>query len=290
MSLHTNSVIQAETSNATPLCSTASSSIKKSLSEHGYCLLRGFDVDLQIFSQLVKTHCSSVTFDPARKTSGESVQKVDAGTDAIGLHVENGNTPLIPQLVAFYCETAALHGSQTTLCDGQKLLGSMDKPTKTLFDQPMFVHRTLQEPHWKSYLANEHPQLSHPDQVTPTHLEEMIQMIPGQKASLNADGTLEYTVTVKPLMESILTQRKSFANAVLGPSFNYQPPNYTFADGRRVSDDLKDTLAKAAESHTVEIDWLDGDIALIDNHRVMHGRRAITDAQRRKLYIGMGNF
>ena len=42
-----------------------------------------------------------------------------------------------------------------------------------------------------------------------------------------------------------------------------------------------------AETATHEINWQDGDIAILDNTRVMHGRRAIADANR-NLFIGMG--
>ncbi|MGR3520867.1 MAG: TauD/TfdA family dioxygenase [Roseovarius sp.] len=48
-----------------------------------------------------------------------------------------------------------------------------------------------------------------------------------------------------------------------------------------------EALRELAESCTVEINWQDGDIAVIDNTRVMHGRRAIKDADR-QLFIGMG--
>ncbi len=264
--------------------------VAETMSLNGYCLLRGYDVDLQKFSQLVQSHCSTVTFDPARSTSEQSIQKVDAGSEAIGLHVENGNTPRIPQLVAFYCAAAARKGSQTTLCDGATFLDNLDPSIKALLDQPVSVSRRLDEHHWKAYLVNEHPALSQPEQVTEQHLREMLQAYPGQEAELNRDGSLDYSVMISPLMKSQISNRAAFANALLGPSFNYQKPSYTFSDGSTVTEELKSFLASEAEKHTIEIDWQDGDIALIDNHRVMHGRRAISDTERRKLFIGMGDF
>ena len=46
-------------------------------------------------------------------------------------------------------------------------------------------------------------------------------------------------------------------------------------------------IREIAEEFTHEINWQDGDIAVLDNTRVMHGRRAIADANR-NLFIGMG--
>lgn len=46
-------------------------------------------------------------------------------------------------------------------------------------------------------------------------------------------------------------------------------------------------LRKIAKTYTVGTSWRDGDVAVIDNTRVMHGRRAIGD-QDRQLDIGTG--
>lgn len=51
-------------------------------------------------------------------------------------------------------------------------------------------------------------------------------------------------------------------------------------------DEIEQIRALAKEV-THEINWQDGDIAILDNTRVMHGRRAIADANR-NLFIGMG--
>ena len=84
-----------------------------------------------------------------------------------------------------------------------------------------------------------------------------------------------------------MSNGKAFANAILGPSHNYEPPVYRLDDGSVVSADEIKELRDIAETCTVEINWQDGDVAVIDNTRVMHGRRAIKD-QDRTLFIGMG--
>lgn len=289
MKISCNCIIQARQGHTTITASSNLTQATESLREHGYCLLRGFDIDLAIFSELSHALCSTVTLDPARQSNNKSVQKVDAGTEAIGLHVENGNTARIPELVAFYCATAAREGSQTTLCDGAKLLSSLNESTRQRLQQTLTVQRRVPEELWKSYLANEHPALSCASQVKAEHLEQMLAAVPGQQGCINADGSLSYSVTVNPILTSNLGRRAAFANAMLGPSFNYEPPRYTFADGSEIDDQFKVKTSALAETHTVEIDWRDGDVALIDNHRVMHGRRAIIDAARRELYIAMGN-
>lgn len=257
------------------------------LHQDGWVLLRGFDVDMAAFSALVAALCVRITYDPARDFSEANTQKVDAGTGPIGLHIENGNTPVCPDIVAFYSPRAAFEGSQTTIADGRAVLAALDPATRVRWQRPLIVSRRLPEAMWKRYLANEHPAISHPDEVTARHVEEFRAAVPGQDFTLHDDGSMDYRLTVQPVRASALSAGAGFANAVLGPSHNYEPPTYTFADGEVVGTDEIEALRAIAETVTHEINWQDGDIAILDNTRVMHGRRAIRDGDR-QLFIGMG--
>ncbi len=288
--LNKTSIIDAKT---LPRSSFRGMNVKSSINDklvmHGYCLLRNFSVDRELFDQLVNYMCSTVTFDPTTHKLNKSLQKVNAGTEKIGLHVENGNTPSIPELVFFYCQQAAQHGSCTTLCDGAQLLALLPDNLQALFEQPLTVTSTLPEVLWKSYLVSEHPMLTEVEQVKHHHLEETLAARPELTGSVSSDNSLAYRLTLNPLISSKLGERPAFANAILGPSFNEDAPAYEFADGTTVSDELKHELAELAESITVEIPWQVGDIAIIDNWRVMHGRRQAMGPENRKLFMGMGN-
>ncbi len=257
------------------------------LDRDGWALLRGFQADMGGFSDLTAQLCTTITFDPAREYSERNTQKVDAGLGPIGLHIENGNTPVCPDIVAFFCTRAAFEGSQTTICDGRVLYDRFDEVQKARWTQKMKVKRNLPEALWKRYLANEHPAISRPEEVREEHILQFKAAIPGQDFAMREDGSIDYELTVLPVRASSLSNGKGFANAILGPSHNYEPPSYTLEDGSCVSRDEIEDLRDLAESCTVEINWQDGDIAVIDNTRVMHGRRAIKDADR-QLFIGMG--
>ena len=257
------------------------------LEEQGWVLFRGFEHNLDYFNELVSSFCHKLTFDPAREFSSHMSQKVDAGTMAVGLHTENGNTPFPPELVAFYSQQSAITGSQTTLCDGVDFYESLPKNLQKRFSSPLSVRRTLPEHLWKAYVANEHPKLDSGQVINSQHLEEVLSMVPGQSGQLNAQGELDYCLTISPLQ--VNNGRIAFANALLGPSFNYQKPSYQFADSSYLTQSELDVLADYAEAHTYELQWQDGDMILIDNTRVMHGRRAIEgDPSQRKLVIAMG--
>ncbi|WP_167623910.1 hypothetical protein [Paracoccus sp. AK26] len=53
--------------------------IRDDLTRDGWTLLRGFQPQMEDFSDLVTTLCRRVTFDPARSHTTETTQMVDAG-------------------------------------------------------------------------------------------------------------------------------------------------------------------------------------------------------------------
>lgn len=262
--------------------------IRLYLDEDGWALLRGFRPDMTAFSALTTALCRKITFDPAREYGDDNTQKVDAGTGPIGLHTENGNTPVCPDIVAFYSPVAAFEGSQTTVCDGREVYNSMSEKQKARWQRALVVERYLPEEIWKRYLANEHPAISRPEEITPIHIEQFRAAIPNQDFDMLDDGGINYRLTVEPVRGSTLSGGLGFANAVLGPSHNYAAPRYRFSDTDTVSADEIEEMRTLAETCTYEINWQDGDIAVLDNTRVMHGRRAIIDSNR-QLFIGMGN-
>ena len=258
------------------------------LSKFGFCLIRGYTCTLGDFSRMIGRLCSEITYDPARAVTAKSIQSVDAGVEPVGLHIENGNTPRVPHLVGFYCRRAAEYGSQTTVCDGIELLAHMPNELRAHFTGSMQVCRTLSETQWRSYLAQEHPLIDCADQVTVTHLEQMLAQFTNLEASLNPNGSLQYRLEFEPVIESPFSCQPAFANAILGPSFNYEAPDYLLPDGERLCGAMRESLKDYAERYTQEIAWQSGDVLLVDNWRIMHGRRRILDEGNRELFIGMG--
>lgn len=262
--------------------------IKQRLVEQGYVLLRDEGYTLASFSALMNQLCDKLTFDPAREYSSRETQKVDAGTAAVGLHIENGNTPLPPGIVAFHSALSASKGSQTTLCDGAEVFQAMSASLREQFVQPMTVSRYLPEALWQRYVATALG-IDDPSQVSKQDLDRFTQAVPGQSYQDAADGGIEYILSFEPIRKDNLAALPAFANAILGPSYNYQPPVYRFSDGQLLTDSTVAELRELCEQYTDEIHWQNGDVAVIDNKRFMHGRREIlVPLTERKLYIGMG--
>ncbi len=261
---------------------------KKQLRTHGWVLLRKKCASTQQFDQLLAKFIQNVTFDPARRSASQKTQMVDSGTGPIGLHIENGNTPLPPDIVAFHCVRAATEGSETTVCDGRELWQQLPTHLQALFSKAITVRRTLDSSIWKRYVASALGRSDH-EYVEAHDLHYFLNQVPGQTGVLHKDGSLDYTLTVEAVREDNLLGQKAFANALMGPSFNYETPTYCAADGTVIEQSTLDELTELSAPLVQEVRWEDGDVLLIDNKRVMHGRRTIIGpASQRIINIGMG--
>lgn len=267
--------------------------VLKTLQNQGWILLRGHDYTVNSFSELMTALCQKLTYDPARENVNKEAQKVDAGTHPVGLHIENGTTPMPPDVIAFFSELSASKGSQTTLCDGHTIYKALPAQLKAVFEQPINISRYLSKPIWQKYMATAIGDLEAMQSLDFADLQRFIDRTNGETLTHfiepQDDGGVRYTLQVPAIRSDNLSALPAFANTLLGPSFNYEKPEYTLANGEPISAEMITQLTQLCENYTQEIAWQDGDVLVIDNKRVMHGRRAIqVPLNERKLYIAMG--
>ncbi|MEU5837236.1 TauD/TfdA family dioxygenase [Streptomyces diacarni] len=249
------------------------------LAEAGHLLLRGFGADMDSFTDLVQRTSTSTTLDPAREFHSDVAQKVDAGFDEVGLHTENGNSPFRAHLAWFFCEKAAASGSQTTVCDGYRVWDALPEAVREAFRGRDIVYsRYVAEAQWR--VMAQHLLERPADDIDAAELSALAATMPGTKVTPEADGGVTYAFRTPAMGPTLFGTRTSFANSILGPSFNYEKPRITFADGEDLPAPLLEEVAGTTGRLTENLEWCDGDVAVIDNTRVMHGRRAITDPDR----------
>lgn len=260
------------------------------LADAGYLVFRGFDSSIDQFSALVRSVCSRTMLDPAREFSeGKTVQKVDLGTDSVGLHIEHGTNPLAPHLTWFLCETAARAGSETTVCDGYRVWEALAPATQDRFSADIVYSRNIEEKTWRALVSYVLNGAKPDDEITVDDLVNLANLY-GDAFDVhsNDDGSIYYVYRVPAAHPTLFGPRLAFANSILGPSYHYQKPKINFADGGEFDAELIAEIEEVSAKLTENIDWQDGDVAVVDNTRVMHGRRAILDAERRKIFVALG--
>jgi Taurine catabolism dioxygenase TauD, TfdA family len=259
--------------------------VRAALARSGALLFRGFAMTVERFSALLKAHSSRTTLDPAREFRGDDVQLVDSGLDEIGFHRENEASPFPPDIVWFYCQRAASSGSETTVCDGERVWQEMSPALRAVFEgKTLSYQRRIPEPLWKLYVARSHPELDDPSQVEARHLFELLASGERHSTVLIENNDLLLVRYVAAVRATRLSRRLAVANSILGPSYNYQRPQILL-DGQPLSEHAREEFRELTERVCEEVAWRDGDVVMIDNARVMHGRRKIVDP-RRSICIG----
>jgi hypothetical protein len=81
--------------------------------------------------------------------------------------------------------------------------------------------------------------------------------------------------------------RDAFANAVLHWGLDGLYDFVSFDDSTAIPKSLISEVQDLADKITASIEWRTGDLVMIDNTRIMHGRRPFTNTQR-KLHVRMG--
>jgi D-3-phosphoglycerate dehydrogenase len=252
------------------------------LAAAGHVLLRGFGPGPDDFSTLVGRCSSRTTLDPARTFYDAVVQKVDGGTHALPLHSENSTTPFSPDVIWFHCATAARHGSQTTVADGRRIwAGLSDRARAAFAAQEVVFARSVPEHIWKGmvhHLSGGRIALA---DVEFRHLRDGLAASAAVRLEPRDDAGVWYAFTTPAVHPTRFAADPAFCNSLLTLGSDvYELPTITFADGTPIPADIDAEVRAVSAAVTEEIDWQDGDILVVDNTRVMHGRREILDEAR----------
>jgi alpha-ketoglutarate-dependent taurine dioxygenase len=246
----------------------------------GVLLFRGFAISDPTFpslagrftSQFLQDRGNSKTSDP----TGGFVQGVTLGTHHVELHCENAVSAERPDIIWFYCAAPALKGGETTFCDGVGIWDQLKDSTKRLFLSKK-VKYAITVPR-EQYLNS--------DQKIVLHVGSL--KFAGTTYRFNNDESLTIEYIVSAVNSTKYGSQLAFANSITGPYPSYRT---TFADNSAIPVAVIQEIKQLHEKLTENIPWQAGDLAMIDNSRFLHGRRAFYDKQRRMFsLLSLANF
>ena len=269
------------------------------LSRHGAILFRGlpvnsdsdFDSVIQSFGLTNFTYAESLS-NAVRRNRTERVFTANEAPASVSifLHHEMAQTPVYPSKLFFYCEQAAISGGATPLCRSDILLQELTKQA------PEFVAACLklgvrysnvmpniddlesgQGRSWRSTLSTDDKSAA----------EDKLRKLGYQWEWLEQDS-LRVTTAVLPAVRETDNGRQVFFNQLIAAFRGWKDTRNATEKSIRFGDDSAiSTQAMAKAIHigdelSFDIPWQSGDVALVDNFLVMHGRRPF-EGQRRVL-------
>lgn len=271
-------------------------SLRARLDASGALLLRGFPLEnAEDFDRAV------VAFDLGRFSYRESLSnavridltdRVFTANEAppqatIRLHHELAQTPAHPRHLFFFCERAAARGGATALCRSDAVYDRLAERhpdfVADVVEHGLVYHHVMPGEDdasssmgrsWRSTLAVDDAAEAE------AKLAEL-----GYGFRWLAGEDLAVTSPRLPGVRTLSDGRRAFFNQLVATRSWQDARNdperaLRLGDGRPVSLALRDEVAELTESLAIDLPWRRGDLAVLDNHRVQHGRRPFEGSRR----------
>jgi alpha-ketoglutarate-dependent taurine dioxygenase len=248
--------------------------VRRLYTTHGVALLRGFATDASQFDRLasqfvaepvVNGNATRVDVVPER-----AIQTVNSGTDAIPLHAEMAYSPFRPDVLCFHClQRPAIRTGETLLCDGVELWQKMPPHLRTIFEEAQIRYSFRRNRMLAVQAQGQRDRLAS-DRGVKSHVA-------------HPDGTIDLEFVAPAVHTTRHGGARAFANSVI-----VEADSASFDGGGPISDAVRRELAIFGASLSYRLAWENGDVLVIDNSRVMHGRRRLAPDDGRKIVLKMG--
>ena len=275
-------------------------SLAESLLGSGLVVLRGFESEAPSTLRDVLAAFSLEPMQDARWSTPRSSVGEGAFTSTeyppdqcIVLHSEMSYARTWPRLLVFQCKTPAETGGATTVCDLAGLSAEIADITAEFHEREVLYLRNFRQgidvPWQQAFGTEDRDEVARIAEANELEIEWLAD---GTLATAQqAQGAIEGPVGPLWFNQAQLfhpLQLPAETRRALESAFGAEglPRNATFGDGEPIPDATIQAVLDALAHHTRHLDWQEGDVALVDNMRWMHGRAPFTGT--RRVLVAMG--
>ena len=274
----------------------------------GVVLLRGFTPDLEAFRTVSARLGSNFSLYEGGVFRFRALDREQVGSDptvmtttgqstgfAIAPHGEMYYMGKRPSTLWFYCQKPASDGGQTTIHDGALIASYLNADARDeLLRRQTVYERLLADGDWQTcFRTTSREQAGELCAAADTEFtfttDGALSLRYRCHAIVDRDGVPTCINSILPVWTVEMAFDSGWVRKNMGELGEKSPISVRFDDGSRLPKALVDEVARAAEQAAIEIDWQPGDLVVVDNRRVMHGRRGTKDPAR-SVVVRMGEW
>lgn len=266
------------------------------LKANGAVYFKGFDADVEAFERFTNkfsddymdnTGSGSYRDKASDKTDG-TIQNVAyvfgvnrQRTFGLPLHADRSYIKSQPELIWFMCKQPSETGGQTILCDGVKVYQALGEETRKLLHEKKLKYI-------RHYKADEWPILFKTDERS--EVEDYCKDN-DMTCRFDGDGALTTEFVKSAFVTTRFGEGPAFVTSILIQLWQEDELGRTTSlsrleDGSRIPDPILDDIKKVCEEYTIELPMQSKDFVMVDNTRLMHGRRQFT-GENRAVFVRM---
>lgn len=223
-------------------------------------------------------------------TANEAPKEVE-----IYLHHEMAQTPISPEKLFFFCNSAADQGGATPICRSDQLFKALELELPELakeFENKGLRYTTHMPSKDNSDSGQGRSWASTLDVETKAQAEEKLAEL-AYDWQWQEDGSLRAITPVLPAVLVLENGKKVFYNQLIAAYMGWagvrEEPSraLSFGDGSAIPKEALERIAELSVNFTYDLQWQDGDVALIDNKITMHGRRPYSGERKRQILVAL---
>lgn len=224
------------------------------LREHGWVFFSGFEPSVSEFVEFTNRFgfCA-----------GPREVHYPPGGEALGYHAEDAYNPYRPDTIWFLCVfEGGDGGAPTRVIDGVRLLNDIDPRWRDFCrSNRLRFDRWWAPATWRQAIGD----------ADAGELAAVLDRLPDFTYRFLPDDTL-YTTYETPIVVHAGGGVESFSNTMLQAMTEQSFYGMSLADGAPVPEELVAHVEELAFAQEIRLGWSAGDVAVIDNYRMMHRR------------------
>ena len=277
---------------------------EQTLLQYGGILLRGFDIhsvsEFNKFSQEVCPNLLEYTYrsTPRSNLGGKIYTATEYPADQfIPLHNENAYADAWPQKIMFFCVIPAKEGGETPVADSRLVFKRINKEIIKKFEDKGILYVRNYSPgvdlSWQEVF-----QTTEKQEVQKYCLDHSIKYFWNQKGPELTTKQLCQATLVHPITKEkvwfnqahlfhISGLNKEIIQSLLSELGEQNlPRNAYYGDETPIEEEILTHIRAAYEQEVIVFGWQRGDIMILDNVLMTHGRRPYSGE--RKIAVSMG--